>query len=201
MEILAVPRLRSVGLHARSPQRSPLAARLPVRSGLTLLRTTVAQADQYLQAEITLGVGGTVAAAAVHPRQDAQIEVLRGAIRLQRRGRAVGRGVGAAVVLPAGSAHVGWNDGPDDAVVRVTFEPVREGPDRSRADVGRAGETPGLGVLRQAALLAQTRDLCLAVPPAMVPGVLFAVGAPFVRMLGYGVRAVRYSPPLASEAA
>jgi quercetin dioxygenase-like cupin family protein len=140
------------------------------REWLTFLH----RSDELLELELVFAPGGFVPAMHVHPNQEERFEVLAGSplFRIGASERICAPG--DTLVVPRGTAHRFWNDGPDDARVRIELRPALRMEEvlRESARLGRAGKLNRRGLpdpLRGAVL---AREYAAELAPAPDPRIL-----------------------------
>ncbi len=146
---------------------------------------------ELLQADLSVGAGGFVAAEHVHPKQEERFEVLAGMLQLRLDGKEKTMRAGEVAVVPAGRPHLWWNGG--DGELHVVFElrPALRTEIFFETFFGLAkdGKTnrKGLPNPLQLAVLAReyADEIHLARPPLVVQKVLFSPLAMLGRLLGY----------------
>ena len=152
-----------------------------------------------LEFELVLEPRPAAAPGHIHARQDEQIEVTSGAVRLRLGGEEQRLEAGAALTLPAGIAHTLWNDGDEDARLLVRVRPAlrTETGIETIFGVARDGKTNARGNPNplQGALLARAYDTFFGWPPVPVQKALLAPLVPIARLLGYRDRYPEYSEP------
>jgi quercetin dioxygenase-like cupin family protein len=173
------------------------------RERLTFLRTAADTAGELLEVELAFAPGGFVPAMHVHPRQEERFEVLAGNPRFRIGTSEQTGSPGDTLVAASGTPHRFWNDGPDEARVRIELRPALRMEEvlEENARLGRAGKlnrkglpSPLRGALltrEYAAELAPAADpeiLLSRLPPRLLRSLLVPLAA-LARLLGYRVGA------------
>jgi hypothetical protein len=134
---------------------------------------------------------GVIAEEHLHPKQQETMEVVAGAVRGRLGGEDRVARAGETVVVEPGTPHIWWNDGDEQAHLRVQFRPAMRTDELFETFFGlaRDGKTNDQGVpsfLQLAVLLREYED---EVYPAKVPTpivkTLFRILAPIGRLRGY----------------
>lgn len=172
----------------------------PAMRGRLVFRQTAAETGgELLQFEFFLESHGVIAEEHVHPRQEERMEVLAGSVRGRVAGEERTATAGDSVVMPPGRRHVWWNDGEEQAHLRVEFRPALNTEEMFETFFGlaRDGKTKKNGVpsiLQMAVLLNEHKD---EVYPAKVPiplmKALVKVLAPVGRLRGYKAHYPEYA--------
>lgn len=142
-------------------------------------------------AEVLLEPNGFKPPAHVHPRQQQRVEVLDGSLGIQIGRRHTVVGVGARIVVPAGTPHRLWNAGDETAQIIVELTPALrfESLVETLAALAADGHTNAAGVpspLHLAVIARAHFDTArLAFPPASVQRVLLSLAAPFGQAIGH----------------
>jgi len=148
-------------------------------------------AGSLLQFNFLIKPGGFVAAPHIHPIQEERFLVKSGTIRLRVGENEQLLSTGQEGVVPAGTPHMLWNGGEDEAQALVEFRPALRIQDELSTlfALARGGLTDNKGMpnlLQTAVTIRKYRsEIYLAKPPVAVQKVLFAVLAPIGRLFGY----------------
>ena len=84
----------------------------------------LAHSDEVLELEATYAGGGAPPPEHLHPSQDEQFEVLRGAMQTRVGGQSRMFVAGELLDVPRGTIHQMWNAGEDEAVVNWRTMPA-----------------------------------------------------------------------------
>jgi quercetin dioxygenase-like cupin family protein len=158
-------------------------------------------APQLLQAARWLGQvadflvitsNGFVLTEHIHPKQEERFKVLSGSLRMRVNGREQIVQAHEEVAVPAGAAHIWWNDSPEQAHVIVEFRPAlnTETMFETLFGLARDGKTDAQSRPNplQFAVIAQAfKDEALPAEPKdrLLLGVLGPLLALVGRLLGY----------------
>ncbi len=141
---------------------------------IVFVRTAAETDGAVLEFDVIGRPRGFTAQGHVHPRQTERHEVISGALRVSLDGQARVLGPGESILIPAGTPHRHFADGPDEGHVRVQVRPaLRTAQLLERlAELDAAGQITGRGYLKP---LAAARLVCdfpdeghAAQPPAGV---------------------------------
>jgi quercetin dioxygenase-like cupin family protein len=178
----------------------------PVTGERVIWRKVAAETGgQLLQGDLFARPGGNVAAAHVHPNQEERFEVLSGTLKLRVDGEERLLAPGDVAVIPAGTSHVWWNAGEEDAHVLGEFRPALRTEVFFETFFGLAtdGKTNRKGLPNPVHLAVLMREykneLHLASPPLMVQRALFAPLAAVGKLLGYRGWYPKYSTDRLTE--
>lgn len=127
----------------------------------------------------------------VHPKSEEHFEIVSGRLQAEVNGTPMSFAEGESFTVPAGVPHTWWNEGREEAQVRVTLMP--EGGMESFLEtlygLAQDGKTNEKGVpnfLQLAVTASAYFDTNhLAKPPLAVQKAVFGVLAPLGRLLGY----------------
>ncbi len=168
---------------------------------ITWLQTAAETAGETLDCDLFLRPGASVSAEHRHVRQTEEFTLVAGWLRVVVDGRESDLQVGDQLTIPADTPHRWVNAGEVEAQVRVTLRPALDTETFFETFFGlaRDGKTSKRGIPDLAQIAAAYRDLgdsCPRVtrPPRAIQDLVFAVAAPFARMLGKRGVYQRYSP-------
>lgn len=165
----------------------------PVTGERIVFRKTAKETGgKLLEAEITMKPHGFVAAEHIHPAQEERFEVLTGNLKFRVNGVESELKAGSTAVVAAGTPHIWWNDGDQEARVRVEVRPALRFDEFFEtffglAQDGRVSKKTGLpNLLRMALIMREYRnEICLAKPPRPVQTILFSLLGVIGRLRGY----------------
>lgn len=167
---------------------------------ITFRRRARDTAGQLLEFELTLKPHSMAVPAHVHARQEEQVQVLSGSVRLRRGETEQVLTPGDTTSLAAGVPHSLWNDGESEAHMLVHVRPPlqTETAIETLFGLARDGRTNSKGMPNplQGALLASEYGTFYPWPPIPVQRVLVTAVAPIARLLGYRSRYPQYSESL-----
>jgi quercetin dioxygenase-like cupin family protein len=141
--------------------------------------------DLYIRAD------GAVMGEHLHPVIEERFTVLHGRVGFRLSGRESTAGPGVTLVAPAGAPHDWWNEGPEEALVRIEIRPAArfEAAIRNAFGLAQDGKVNRLGMpnLLQLAVFVREFDdvLLFTRPPRVMQRILFGLLAPLARLLGY----------------
>ncbi len=168
---------------------------------ITWVETAQTTAGELLSFDLYIAPGAAVATEHFHARQEERFLVSAGTISLEaaRERRKVSPGEEATV--PAGVPHRWWNEGQEEAVVRVELRPAldTEAFFETFFGLGRDGKTNSKGIPGLLQIAVAFRDLgascpSLTKPPPALQRAVFATLAPLGRLLGRRAVYPEYSP-------
>jgi quercetin dioxygenase-like cupin family protein len=164
----------------------------PVTGEALVFHETAAQTGgELVRVETIVQPNGFVAAAHVHPAQTERFEVLDGTVGFRIGRRSMVAGPGDVAVVPAGTPHRFWNEGPAEARFVCEIRPALqfESLIETMFTLAAEGKTDerGLPGALQLAVIADAHfdTVRLPFPPAPLQRAALAAGAPLGRMLGY----------------
>jgi quercetin dioxygenase-like cupin family protein len=167
---------------------------------ITWIETADTTAGELLAFDLSLRPGAAVAAEHRHIGQEERFRVDEGRIGLGVEGAERTVEPGEEVTVPAGVAHRWWNDGQDEARVRVELRPALDTQTFFETFFGlaRDGKTNSKGIpgiLQIAVAYKQLGASCpmLVKPPASVQRTVFTLLAPIGRLLGRRSAYAKYS--------
>lgn len=104
----------------------------------------------------------------VHPRMEESWEVVSGTPRFRIGGEEIEPRVGDTVVAPAGVAHMGWNAGDVEVLVRVRMRPALRWENfmETLFHLANSGQTDNAGVPEGAALIRLLDEYANEIAPA-----------------------------------
>ena len=169
---------------------------------ITWIETARSTNGERLVLDLLLRPGAQVAAEHRHVRQEERFRVQSGTLGLEIGGeRQEVRSGPTEVVVAPGLRHRWWNDGAEEALVRVELRPALNTETFFETFFGlaRDGKTNSHGIpglLQIAVAFRDLGDSCptLTRPPASVQRAVFAVLAPVGRLAGRQAVYRRYSP-------
>jgi quercetin dioxygenase-like cupin family protein len=91
---------------------------------VTFLKTAGDTGGQLLQQDFVIRPNGFVLTEHIHPKQEERFKVLSGSLRMRVNGREQIVQAHEEVAVPAGAAHIWWNNGAEEAHVIVEFRPA-----------------------------------------------------------------------------
>lgn len=147
-------------------------------------------AGELLVVDLYLRPGGAVIGEHVHPAIEEHFTVLKGRVGMRLGGVKSVADLGVRIHAPARVPHEWWNDGPEEALIRVEVRPARRFEEMIANVFGLAqdGKVNRRGVphLLQLAVFAREFDdvMRLTKPPRVVQRVLFGMLAPLARLCG-----------------
>jgi quercetin dioxygenase-like cupin family protein len=170
---------------------------VPMAGRIVYLQTGEETNGELMAFDFFLPVGKESAQEHLHPKQEERFEVVSGRVRGQVGGDEQVRGPGETAVMPAGVRHFWWNDGDEEAHLRVQVRPALRTEDFYETMAALAVGEEGIpSKLHAAVVLREFKDEMrigmFSSPPARVLIVLMAV---IGRLRGY-----RAEPPAASQA-
>jgi quercetin dioxygenase-like cupin family protein len=167
---------------------------------IVFLKTARDTSGELLQLDDVMKGGGRVPIEHVHPHMEERFEILSGTARLSMRGQERDVGAGETIVVPAGTPHVWWNAGEEEAHLILEFRPALRTETLFEtvfglAQDGKVNSKNGLpNPLQLAVIVREYEDeIYLARPPLFVQRVLFGLLAPIGKLLGYKARYPEYS--------
>src|SRR5829696_8636391 len=167
---------------------------------IVFLKTARDTNNELLQLDFFMKGGGFVAAEHVHPYQEERFKVLAGTLRFRVRGQERDVGAVETIVVPAGTPHVWWNAGEEEAHLILKFRPALRTETLFEtvfglAQDGKVNSKNGLPNPLQLAVIVREyeNEIYLARPPLFVQRVLFGLLAPIGKLLGYKARYPAYS--------
>jgi len=146
---------------------------------------------ELLVVDLYVRPGGAVMGEHVHPAIEERFTVLRGQVGFRLSGQVAIAELGKKLIVPAGMAHDWWNEGPEEALVRVEIRPAArfEAMILNAFGLGQDGKVnrKGMPNLLQLAVFAREFDdvIRFTRPPRVVQRVLFGLLVPIARLLGY----------------
>lgn len=169
---------------------------------IVFLKTARDTNGELLQMDYTMQPHGFVAAQHVHPLQEERFEVLAGTASFLS-GTEPERKVsaGETLVVPAGTPHIWWNPGDEEAHLILEFRPALRTQTFFETLFGLAADgkcnKKGLPNPLQLAVIGREFDKegYLARPPLPIQRALFGALAPLGKLLGYRARYPQYSGP------
>jgi mannose-6-phosphate isomerase-like protein (cupin superfamily) len=168
---------------------------------ITWVETAQGTDGELLSLDLYLRPGAAVAAEHRHVRQEERFRVTGGTIALEVAGERQDVGLQEEAAVPAGVPHRWWNEGQEEAVVRVELRPALDTETFFETFFGlaRDGKTNSKGIpgiLQIAVAFRDLGDSCpsLTKPPAVVQRTVFATLAPLGRLLGRRAVYAKYSP-------
>jgi mannose-6-phosphate isomerase-like protein (cupin superfamily) len=168
---------------------------------ITWVETAASSGGEVLAFDLHLRPGAAVAATHRHLRQEEYFRVDAGAIGLEVEDERRRVGIGEEARVPIGVAHRWWNDGDEEATVRVELRPALDTETffENFFGLARDGKTNAKGIpplLQIAVAYRGLGDSCpvLPKPPLPVQRAVFATLSPFGRVRGYRPVDERYSP-------
>jgi len=156
---------------------------------------------ELMEMTLYLAPSGFIALPHVHPNQEERFEVGGAPVVVKVDGRERTYQPGETAVVPAGSPHVWWNPGTEEAATLVQFRPALDTETFFETFFGLAadGEANARGTLNLLHMMvlgrAYRHEMALPRPMQTVLGPLSAVFAPVGRLLGYRARYDKYSGP------
>jgi quercetin dioxygenase-like cupin family protein len=168
---------------------------------VTWRKTAQETYGELLQYELVVWPAAKGPLAHIHPRQEERFEVLSGTLRARVGDREQTLGAGQSLAVAPGTPHTWWNDGHDEAHVRVEFRPALHFETILETGYGlaRDGKTNEKGVpnpLQLGVMFNEYRDeIYLAALPIAVQKVLWALLGTIGKRLGYEARYPQYSGP------
>ena len=167
---------------------------------IVFLKTARDTDGELLQLDFFMKGGGFVPAEHVHPYQEERFEVLSGTAHFRLRGQERDVGAGETIVVPAGTPHVWWNPGEEEAHLILEYRPALRTETFFEtffglAKDGKVNSKNGLpNPLQLAGMAREYEDeIYLARPPLIVQRVLFGLLASIGTLLGYKARYPEYS--------
>ena len=162
-----------------------------------------------LVADLTIRPGGPVMGEHFHPSIEERFTVVSGRVGFRIAGKTDFAEAGATLIVPSRIPHDWWNEGEDDALVRVEIRPGERFETMICNAFGLAQDglvnDKGMPNLLQLALFAQEFDDVIGFtrPPRWVQRLLFGLLSPIARLLGYQgsypVYLTRRSPSVSIE--
>jgi quercetin dioxygenase-like cupin family protein len=146
---------------------------------------------ELLVADLYVAPGGAVMGEHYHPAIEERFTLIRGELGFRLSGRAAKAKPGVRLLVPPGVPHDWWNAGDEEAVVRVEIRPAARFEVMilnafGLADDGRVNRKGMPNFLQLAVFAREFSDVVrFTRPPPVVQRVLFALVAPFARLLGY----------------
>jgi len=137
---------------------------------IVFLHTSADTQGELLQLELTAPPEGAAAALHLHPEQEERLEVLSGAIELKIKKEQRTLRAGEQFAVPKRTPHTWWNEGSEEARVRIELRPARRTETFLETAFGLARDgktnqygTPG--VLQRAVLLNHYKSIYLTGVP------------------------------------
>jgi quercetin dioxygenase-like cupin family protein len=147
--------------------------------------------ERRLTVELHVRPGGAVAGEHRHPALAERFEVISGELGVSLDGRRTSLAAGGAVDVPPGRWHDWWQEGEEEAVVRVDIVPGDRFLEMIRTLFGLAvdGKTNAKGMPRPLQLVALASEfddvIVFKRPPPIVQRMLFGALGPLARARGY----------------
>jgi mannose-6-phosphate isomerase-like protein (cupin superfamily) len=165
------------------------------------VETAQTTGGELLSFDLYIAPGATVATEHFHNRQEERFRVSAGVISLEAAGERRKVGPGQEATVPAGVPHRWWNEGQEEAMVRVELRPALDTETffETFFGLGRDGKTNSKGIpglLQIAVAFRDLGDSCpsLTKPPPALQRAVFATLAPLGRLLGHRAVYPKYSP-------
>ncbi len=146
---------------------------------------------ELLVVDLYVRPGGAVIGEHFHPAIEERFTVFRGRLRYRLSGKVGDAEAGVPLTVPAGVPHEWWNEGPEEALVRVEVRPAArfEAMILNAFGLAQDGRVNARGMpnLLQLALFAREFDdvIRFTRPPRVTQRILFGLLAPIARLLGY----------------
>jgi quercetin dioxygenase-like cupin family protein len=162
---------------------------------------------ELMEMSLWLAPGGFIATPHVHPSQEERFEIAGASVIFKVAGKERRYEPGDAAVVPAGTPHVWWNPGTEEAATVVQFRPALDTETFFETFFGLVGDGKvgrnGLPNLLQLAVLAREyrREMQAPKPAQWILGPLMAALAPVGAALGYRGRYDQYSSGLTAPGA
>ena len=156
---------------------------------------------ELFEMRLYLAPKGFIAAAHVHPQQEERFEIAGAPVMFKVGGKERLYEPGEVAVVPAGTPHVWWNPGTEEAATLVQFRPALDTETFFETFFGLAADGKvgknGLPNALQMMVLARAynREMQLPTPAQWVLGPIAMLLAPIGRALGYRGRYEAYSGP------
>jgi quercetin dioxygenase-like cupin family protein len=164
----------------------------PVTGEAAIVRIGTEESDgELLVADLYIAPGGEVMGEHYHPAIEERFTLIRGELGVRLSGRSIKTTPGAMLLVPPGVPHDWWNAGEEDAVVRVEIRPAARFEQMMLNAFGLAqdGKVDRRGMpnfLQLVVFACEFSDVVrFTRPPCLIQGGLFALVAPFARLLGY----------------
>lgn len=164
----------------------------PVAGDRIVFRRTAAETEgQLLEFDVLADPGAQGPPEHIHPNQEERFTVMSGTLGASIRGQEHSFPEGSEFVIPAGTPHTWWNDGDEEAQVRVEIRPALRTEHflESMYGLAKDGKTNRAGMPHPFQLAVVARHyfdvIHVARPPLLVQKIAFAVLGPLGRLLGY----------------
>jgi quercetin dioxygenase-like cupin family protein len=146
---------------------------------------------ELLVANLYIAPGGAVMGEHHHPAIEERFTLIRGELGVRLSGRAIKTKPGVELLVAPGVSHEWWNAGNEGAIVRVEIRPAArfEVMIANAFGLAQDGKVDRRGMPNFLQLILFAREFSDVVrfthPPPLLQTVLFALVAPFARLLGY----------------
>ena len=156
---------------------------------------------ERLVANLYIAPGGAVMGEHYHPAIEERFTLIRGELGVRLSGRAIKARPGVELLVAPGVSHEWWNAGNEGAVVRVEIRPAArfEVMILNAFGLAQDGKVDRRGMPNFLQLILFAREFSDVVrfshPAPLVQTMLFALVAPFARLLGYRGSYQEYSDP------
>jgi len=164
----------------------------PVQGDAIIFKKTAADTDgELLEFEMVIEPAASGPPQHIHPRAEEQFEVLSGKVQAKISDKTYHFDQGGSFTVPPGIAHAWWNEGSEQARVRVKLIPATRMEDFFRTWYGLANDGKmndnGLPSIWQLALTSKEYldSVHLAKPPLFIQKILWGILSPIAKILGY----------------
>jgi quercetin dioxygenase-like cupin family protein len=164
----------------------------PVTGERAVIRIgTEESSGELLVADLSIRPGGAVMGEHIHPAIEERFTVISGQVGFRIAGQTAVAEQGVTLIVPPNVPHDWWNEGLEEALVRVEIHPGSRFESMILNAFGLAQDgqvnAKGMPNLLQLALFAREFDdvIRFTRPPRIVQRLLFGFLAPLARMQGY----------------
>jgi len=163
---------------------------IPMAGRVVFRRTGQETGGELMEFDFFLPVGQESAQEHLHPRQEESFEVIAGTVRGRIDGAEMVKREGEVATMPRGRPHLWWNDGGEEAHLRVEVRPALRTEEFYETMAGLATGQEGIpNKLHAAVVMREFKDeFCIAMFDSRPRRALIAVMASIGRLRGYRAR-------------
>lgn len=160
---------------------------IPMAGRVVFLQTAEDTNGDLMQFDFFLPVGQESAQEHLHPRQEERFEVIAGKVRGRLGGEELVKGPGEVAVMKRGVSHLWWNDGDEEAHLRVEVRPALRTAEFYETMAGLASGEEGIpNRLHAAVVMREYKDeFCIAMFSGPIRQALIVIMAAVGRLRGY----------------